>query len=119
MPAQILKKPEELNSQSDQSFDSDFSIPFKNGEGEYKKDIKTFGSTIRGCFVIKEPNEGTWTVIGYDGKKEIFRQEGVRKGQRVSFGPYKTGAVLHLRVIFIWSEKQDTTLKGRVHAETC
>jgi len=48
MPAQILKKPEELNSQSDQSFDSDFSIPIKNGEGEYKKDIKTFGSTIRG-----------------------------------------------------------------------
>lgn len=111
---QTLKTSEEVDTKTTGTACQHFSHPVQNGDGEYTMPPKTTADVcIKGYFKIKKPDEGTWTVEGHDGEKRIFRQENVKKDDKVDF-KYKSGWTLNLRVKFTWSKSENTTIDGFV-----
>lgn len=111
-----LKKLEQLSKagvSANGSYETDFSVPIKNGTGTYSLSKTTWWVKINSVVVIQSPAEGSWHIIVRDGSKEIFNRDGITKGQPVSFN-YSTGFSVDLNITFIWSEGKDTTLNGHV-----
>lgn len=112
-----IKKLEQLSRNGlGGTIDQDFSMSIKNGTGSYNYSTTSFWVTISGYAMITGPDEGNWHFVAKDGNNVIFDQQGVTKGQKVSFN-YKTGFNLNLTLTATWSEKKDTTLTGHLNAQ--
>lgn len=103
----------------DGTIDMPFSMPVVGGSGSITTEKKTTAwVSISGYFQLTVPPDGTWNIQVTDSTKSgrvVLSARGVTCGQQVPFS-YKTGFTCQLKFSVQWSQADDTTLQGQLHA---
>lgn len=103
----------------DGTIDMPFSMPVLGGSGSLTTEKKTTAWVgISGYFQLAAPPEGTWNLQVTDVARSgrvVLSAQGIQCGQQVPFS-YKTGFTCQLKFSVQWSQADDTTLQGQIHA---
>jgi len=110
--AERLETPKNLGGHKDVTF----NIPIKNGYGCGSDKETTWSVHIHGYGEILAPDDGTWHIVAKENGHTFLDKDGIKKGDQVSFST-STGMKTTFEICGTWSEKQDTTLKIKMHID--
>ncbi|MFY2559335.1 hypothetical protein ACN469_17010 [Corallococcus terminator] len=101
------------------TIDMPFSMPVVGGSSSLTTEKKTTAwASISGYFQLTAPPNGVWSLQVTDTARSgrvVLSAQAVPCGQQVPFS-YKTGFTCQLRLSVQWSQADDTTLQGQLHA---